>query len=471
MEKKALRRFIDGFWEQRIVPALTEFITIPNQSPAFDREWKTHGHMARAVELVREWIERQKPPGATVRVVAEGGRTPLILVEVPGDARETILFYGHIDKQPPMEGWRKGLGPWTPVRDGKGRLYGRGGADDGYAGFAAIAALRALGEGRLPHARCVVLIECSEESGSGDLPHYLNACKKQIGSPSLVICLDSGCGNYEQLWATTSLRGILEMSIRVAVLSEGVHSGIGGGVVPSPFRIARQLLERIEDRETGEIKLPELNVEPPPARVEQARRAARALGDGIVGAFPFLKGARPQADGHLELLLANAWKPALALTGQEGIPEWGQGGNVLYPSIGLKFSMRIPPGVKPREAAAAVRQVLRADPPYGAKVAVTAGGIPGWDAPEMAPWLEEAIDAASREVFGREALYLGLGGTIPFMRMIGDRFPKAQFLITGVLGPNSNAHGPNEFLHIPYAKKLTAALVRVVSAHHRQLGG
>jgi acetylornithine deacetylase/succinyl-diaminopimelate desuccinylase-like protein len=471
MNKYQLRSYIADFWDQRILPTLTEYITIPNESASFDKDWAAHGHMDKAVALVADWMRAHGPPEMTVEVCREGGRTPIILAVLPGDLPQTLLFYGHLDKQPPMTGWRKGLGPWQPVLDNTGRLYGRGGADDGYSAFAAVAAASALKAAGQPHGRLVILIECSEESGSPDLPHYLSSRAKQIGTPSLVIALDSGAGNYKQLWGTTSLRGILEISLKVGVLSEGVHSGIAGGIVPSPFRIARLLLNRLEDAATGELLPPEVRVEIPKTRIDQARKAAQVLGGAIATDFPFLKGGQPQSDNNTELLLNNSWRPSLVITGQEGLPDIGKGGNVLYPSLAYKLSLRIPPGVKPAKAGRAIKKLLEADPPHGASVSVTAGGVAGWEAPPLAGWLEQAMDEASQEFYGREACHFGLGGTIPFMQMIGDKFPKAQFLITGVLGPRSNAHGPNEFLHVPYAKRLTCCLVRIVASHYNFASG
>ena len=471
MNTEDLRTHIGDFWQQRILPTLTEYIAIPNESTMFDKDWAAHGHMNKAVALVADWMRKNGPPGRRVEVFREGSRTPLIVAEVEGDLPQTVLFYGHLDKQPPMTGWRDGLGPWQPVLDDKGRLYGRGGADDGYSAFAAVAVARALKEAGQPHGRLVMLIECSEESGSPDLPHYLSSCAKQIGTPDLVVALDSGAGNYEQLWSATSLRGILHIGLKVEVLSEGVHSGIAGGIVPSPMRIARLLLDRLENSATGEVLPPEVRVEIPQARIEQAQKAALVLGDAIATDFPFLAGGQPQSDSNVELLLNNSWRPALAITGQQGLPDIGGGGNVLYPSVAYNLSLRIPPGVKPSVAGPAIRKLLEADPPHGAQVSVTAGGVEGWQAPPLAGWLAKAMDEASTEFYGKAACHFGLGGTIPFMQMIGDKFPKAQFLITGVLGPQSNAHGPNEFLHVPYAKQLTCCLVRIVASHYNNMAG
>jgi acetylornithine deacetylase/succinyl-diaminopimelate desuccinylase-like protein len=463
-----LAAHIDRFWEREILPTLQDYIRIPNESPHFDPDWQTHGHMQRAVALVAEWIRRQDIPGASLQVLQDGDRTPLLLLEIPGTIPDTILMYGHLDKQPPMVGWRDGLDAWTPHLDGEGRLYGRGAADDGYAVFAALATVKALKDEGQSHGRIVILIECSEESGSSDLPHYINTYATELGTPNLVICLDSGCGNYEQLWSTTSLRGLLTLNLTVELLREGVHSGLAGGVVPSPFMILRTLMDRLEDANTGMVRPRELHVPIPSERVRQAAEAAGVLGSAIVDDFPLLEGVQVLAEDPVELLLNNSWRPALTVTGQDGMPSVTQGGNVLLPQLTWKLSLRLPPTLKAEEATAVVKRILEEKPPFGAHVSVSGEGAPGWNAPALAPWLAEVTDASSREFFGKEACYIGLGGSIPFMAMLGERFPQAQFLITGVLGPHANAHGPNEFLHTSYAKKLNSCLVRVMEAHCRQ---
>jgi acetylornithine deacetylase/succinyl-diaminopimelate desuccinylase-like protein len=427
--------------------------------------------MERAVDLLAGWAKQQLPEGTTLEIVRLGERTPLIFMDVPatgGKSGDTVLLYGHLDKQPEMTGWREGLGPWTPVVEGD-KLYGRGGADDGYAIFASLTAINALRRDKLPHARCVVLIEACEESGSSDLPAYIDHPSGRIGELSLVVCLDSGCANYDQLWATTSLRGLVMGVLDVSLLSEGIHSGDGTGVIAGSERVIRMLLDRVEDSHTGHIKLAELATQIPRQRVTQAEATAKVLGDEVWNKFPIQPGVSPMVHNNTELILNRTWRPGLAITGAEGWPTIGNAGNVLRPSTRLKLSFRIPPRVDPKTAAAAVKRVLEADPPYGAKVSFTGGDASsGWDAPELATWLEKALDAASRRHFGKPAMYMGEGGTIPFMYMLGEKFPKAQFCITGVLGPGSNAHGPNEFLHIPTARKLSLCVADVLATHAQQ---
>jgi len=463
MNADQIRGLVDATWSASIVPALEQYIRIPNQSPLFDPDWKRNGHMHRAVALARSWVEQQGIAGLTIEVHEIGDRTPLIYMEIEGDASSTVLMYGHLDKQPAMVGWEEGLGPWTPVlRDGK--LFGRGGADDGYAIFATVTSIRTLQQQKLPHSRIVVMIECCEESGSVDLPAYIDLLADRIGTPRLVICLDSGCGNYDQLWMTTSLRGSIVGNLNVEVLTEGVHSGDASGIVPSSFRVIRILLDRLEDAKTGDI-IPEwLHVEVPSDRLAEAKATAKVLGDEVWSKFPFIDGMQPISKDPLELLLNRTWRPALSYIGQAGMPDLVQGGNVLRPRTSIKLSLRIPPSLDATDIDRKLKELLESDPPYGAKVwfePEKGGG--GWVAPKVAPWLEQSVERASRTYFGKEAMTFGEGGSIPFMGMLGTRFPTAQFLITGVLGPHSNAHGPNEFLDIEYAKRLTACVTQVLS--------
>src|SRR5436309_273013 len=470
IEPKKLGEFVQRTWDEAIVPALTEYVRIPAKSPMFDREWSAHGHLDRAVALIEAWARSRRIEGLGVEVIRLEGRTPVLLMEAPGSGGETVLLYGHCDKQPEMTGWADGLGPWTPGRRGD-KLYGRGVGDDGYAAFAALTAIQALQEQRVPHARSLVLIEACEESGSYDLPFYVDALVDRLGTPSLVVCLDSGCGNYAQLWGTTSLRGILNGLLTVEVLTEGVHSGAASGIVPSSFRIALQLLSRVEDERSGAL-VRDFHVEVPPARAAEAKAVAGVLTGEMAERFPVVGGMRYAQDDPVSLLLANTWEPALAITGAAGLPTPEDGGNVLRPFTSLKLSLRIPPTLDAARATRRLKELLEADPPYGARVRCeTSTPSPGWDAPATEPWLLEAVQVASERHFGRPAMFKGLGGSIPFMAMLGERFPRAQFFITGTGGPGSNAHGPNEFLHVPYAQRLTACVADLIAAHYRARRG
>jgi len=468
LDNERAMRSAEATWEESIIPELIDYIRIPNKSPAFDPQWAEHGHMERALEQITTWCGQRQIEGLQLEVVRLPGRTPLIYMEIPasGDAdpQDCVVLYGHFDKQPEMSGWREGLGPWIPVREDD-RLYGRGGADDGYAAFASLTALELLAEQGIARTRCVVIIESCEESGSADLPYYIDALNDRIGNPSLVVCLDSGCGNYDQMWCTTSLRGLVSGELSVELIREGVHSGDASGIVASSFRVLRGLLDRIEDVSTGRIA-DAFTVDIPAERRQQAAQAAQVLGDGVYTKFPFYDGVSPINTELPELVLNRTWRGALAVTGADGLPKLQDAGNVLRPKTSVKLSLRIPPTLDAGVAGAQLKALLEADPPYGAKVTFepeSAAG--GWNAPALAPWLRDAAERASNAFFERSAVYMGEGGAIPFMGMLGEKFPSAQFLITGVLGPQSNAHGPNEFLHIPTGKRLTCCVAHILAEH------
>ena len=456
MNSLDLRRFIENVWQTSIIERLQAYVRIPNMSPAFDPDWESHGYMDQAIDLMAQWCRTQAVPRMSVEVRRLPGMTPLLLVDVPGELPDCVLLYGHLDKQPEFTGWLPGLGPWDPViRDGK--LYGRGGADDGYAVFSSLTAIAALKAQSVPLPRCVLMIEATEESGSIHLPAHLDALGTKIGEPSLVVCLDAECGNFEQLWTTTSLRGNLVGKLKVRVLTEGAHSGLASGIAPMPFRLLEQLLARIEN-------LDEVHAPIPPDRRAQIGAAAQVLGAQIIDKIPFAPGVKPVSTDPVELLINNTWRPSLAVTGADGLPPLSAAGNVLLPEISLKISLRLPPTVDPALASRAVSEVLQRNPPYGAQISFEPeSSSGGWNAPAFAPWFEASMQRASKHVFGCEAVSLGGGGTIPFLRMLGERFPQTQFFVTGVLGPHSNAHGPNEFLHIDYATRLTECVSMVLA--------
>ena len=470
MDLERLRASVRKTWDESILERLIAYVRIPNKSPLFDPQWESHGHMEAAVQLMAEWCRAQPIPGMRVDIRRLPGRTPLLLVDIPGELPGSVLLYGHLDKQPEFTGWLPGLGPWEPVvKDGK--LYGRGGADDGYAVFSSLTAIAALKEQNIKLARCVLLIEACEESGSVDLPAHLDALGDAIGAPSLVVCLDAECGNYDQVWCTTSLRGNLSGKLRVKVLTEGVHSGMATGIAPTPFRIVSQILARVESPVTGDLLLEELQANIPKDRRAQVTAAAKVLGDTVAGKLPWATGVQPISNDPVELIINSTWRATLAVTGADGLPPVGSAGNVLLPELTFKLSLRLPPTTDPVRAGNALRATLERDPPYGVQVKFESdGGTAGWNAPAFAPWLEASIARASQEIYGRDAVHIGCGGSIPFMGMLGARFPRTQFFITGVLGPHANAHGPNEFLHIEYATQLTAC-VSIVLADHAQTVG
>ena len=467
MDKDLAISLTDEEWEKSIIPELVEYIRVPNKSPAFDPDWQSNGFMEQVVDQFVAWSQHQNIEGMELDVIRLPKRTPLIFIAIPGDTENTVLLYGHLDKQPEMMGWNEGFGPWKPVLK-ENKLYGRGGADDGYALFASLLAIKILHKQKIPHARCVVIIEACEESGSYDLPFYIDHLKDRLGKPELVICLDSGCGNYEQLWSTTSLRGLVGGELKVEVLDEGIHSGDISGIIPSSFRILRQLLDRIEDPVSGQILLKECYVDIPNKRIEQAKHAASVLNENVFRRFPIKGNIRPVSDDLVELILNRSWRPTLSYLGASGLPEINDAGNVLRPFTSIKLSMRLPPTCSSKIVSKKLKELLLNDPPNGAKISFEIDwSVDGWMAPEISPWLEKALDEASENYFNKPSVHIGEGWSIPFMGMLGEKFPEAQFLITGVLGPGSNAHGPNEFLHIPAAKKITCCVAEIIAKHYQ----
>ena len=464
-------------WDADILRQLTDYIAVPAKSPMFDPDWAAHGHLETVLRNAATWVEAQKVEGLTLEVVRLPGRTPVLFFEVtatrPAAAgSQTVLMYGHLDKQPEFSGWRSDLGPWTPKYE-DGKLYGRGGADDGYAVYASIAAVQALKAQGVPHPRIVGLIETCEESGSRDLLPYVDALRPRLGDVGLVICLDSGAGNYEQLWLTTSLRGMASGTLKVQVLTEGIHSGDASGLVPSSFRIMRQVLDRLEDSKTGRLLPESFHCEVPSERLAQAQATAAILGEEVYRRFPWAhydcEGSTtftlPTTTDPVQALINRTWTPTLSVTGAEGFPALQDAGNVLRPYTAFKLSLRLPPLVDAAQAVQQLKSLLEDNAPYQARVTFEPGGAAtGWNAPDSTSWFEQALHRASQAHFGAPCGYIGQGGTIPLMSMLAQGFPKAQMMVCGVLGPKSNAHGPNEFLHVPYGKRLTAAVAEVIAA-------
>jgi acetylornithine deacetylase/succinyl-diaminopimelate desuccinylase-like protein len=456
-------------FEERALPTLWEYAGLKCLSPMFDANWRQNGEIDRAIELLATWARGRDLGSSTVEVVRLADRTPLLVVtvEATGNVEGTTVMYGHMDKQPPLGQWSEGLDPFTPVRR-ENRIYARGVADDGYSVFASLLALESLVREGEDHGRCVVLIEASEESGSPDLDAYLDHLRDHLGDVTLMICLDSGAVTYDRLWVTTSLRGNVTVEVTVRVMDQGRHSGSASGVVPSSFRILRELLDRIEDSRTGRIIIPELNVEIPEAHVVAARQLAQEFGDVVAEDLPVVGGLELMGADAGERILRQTWHATLSVTGMGGIPSPDSAGNVLRPFTTAALSFRLPPTVDATVASEAIVRTLSQNPPHNAVVEVVAHGAQGWAASEPEPWLREALDTASRQAFGRTVGFTGEGGTIPFLASLGARYPRAQFVATGVLGPNSNAHGIDEMLDLTYAVGVTNSVITLLREHAKR---
>ena len=469
MDITRLKQFVDPFWDNSILPSITEYIRIPNKSPHFDPQWVEHGYMEDAVTLMVAWATPQLAgfPGATLEVVRLPGRTPLIFIEVPGDSDDTVLLYGHLDKQPEMKGWAEGTGPWIPVLKGD-KLYGRGGADDGYAIYACLCALRALAEQKVPRGRCVIMIEACEESGSYDLPfyvdHLMDADRQAVagGLPRF------GLRRLGPAVAHDIAARHCRRDAHRAGADRGRPFGrrLGHRALLLPHHARASVAPRGRGHRRDQAARP---LCPDPAAAHRAgqgrRRKCWASRSTPSSRSP--EATRPMADDLGQMVLNRTWRPQLAVIGMDGYPAPGDAGNVLLPYSTAQLSLRTPPTLDAAAAVRALKQTLEADPPHGAEVTFEGWeGQSGWHAPPLAPWLEKAVAEASQEAFGQPAAYMGEGGSIPFMGMLGEKFPATQFVITGVLGPHSNAHGPNEFLHIPTGKRVTMATARLIAAHY-----
>ena len=475
MDSKKTAAFVKREWHENVVPSLCDFIRVPNVSPSFDAAWATNGLQEQAFDLVTKWAEAQNLAGCKIELLKDTGRTPLLFLEVEANESDrTCMLYAHIDKQPPMgvEKWSPS-GPFEPaIREGK--LYGRGAVDDGYGFYSAITSIKAIQAQGLPCPRIVMLFEGCEESGSRDLPYYMDKLAARVGTPDLICCLDSGCDNYNRIWLTTSLRGNIAFTLSAQTMVDGMHSGVASGIAPSSFRIMRQLLSRLEDDTTGKVVPHEFYRDIPESRVQQASAAAAIVGETVLQAFPFVEGAHPVAkDAEVaEHLLNRTWRPALSVIGADGLPPTAVAGNVMLPQTKLKMSLRLPPTLDATKAAQRLESILTRDPPQGARVVyegVSTGN--GFHAPIEAEWLDAAVHTASLTYFDQPAAHRGEGGSIPFMSMLLGKFPNAQFLVTGAAGPGSNMHAPNEFLHIDYSSRLTMCVAQIVAALATQKAG
>lgn len=468
MDKRIIKPYVEKFFDTQILPNLMDFIRIPNCSPNYDPDWEKNGNALKAANFLCDWVDSLSIKNCTATLLKDPGMTPFLYIDIhptkPKDDR-TILLYGHLDKQPSFTGWSEGLGPQKPVIiDNK--LYGRGSSDDGYAIFASITAVKACQDNNFPIPRVVILIEGSEESNTVDLLYYVQQLKPLIGDPSLIICLDSGCEDNERLWVSTSLRGVFTIDLKVSVLSQGVHSGVGGGIVPDSFMIMRQLLDRIENQETGDILEQSLSTELPKNRDEEINDFIRIASDKYLHNFPWYKSTQPLDINIKDTIIRNTWKPALTITGAEGFPQLETAGNLIQPHTSLRLSMRLPPLVDSVKCAEIVKGILEKDPPYGAKIEaniVNTGD--GWNSAPFSTRLKNILNIGSQRFFNNNIAFFGIGGSVPFVQIFNSIFTHADITVLGVSGPDSNIHGPNENLNLDYVQKLIMCLTYLVSEY------
>lgn len=460
-----LKEYIHHAWAGETLDAMKAFIRIPSKSSAFDAEWEKHGFLLEAVKDAAQWGKKRFPTG-TFEILSKPGVTPALFIDLPatnGHAGRPVFFYGHFDKQPETIGWSEGLGPWLPVVKND-RLYGRGSADDGYSFYTALTAIQALEAAGTAHPRIVGFFETDEESGSKDLGAYLHEIAPRCGNPCVLAILDLGICDHHRLWLTSSLRGVVGFKLKVEVLTHPVHSGIASGIVPSSFAVMRELLDRLEDPRTGRVLLPEFQVSLPEEHKKAIERCAAILGKDVIK-FPFAGNTEPRSSDPVQAILRNTWEPTLSILGADGLPSTSEASALLRASTSLALSFRIPPRVDPQAALKAAVAAVTENVPSHARVTIRdcrAEG--GFEAPALAPWLEEATHAASKALWGNDFEYCFEGATIGTMKDFSSAFPNASFLNLGVLGAEENAHAPNESLPLDYVRKLTEALADIVAA-------
>ncbi len=448
----------------KTLDALCEFVKLPSKSSDFDPDWQAHGYLQEACEKAAQWGQSLFAD-ATFEVMTAPGHTPALFFDIPATDERlgTALFYGHFDKQPEAHGWSNNRQPFVPSIEGN-CLYGRGAADDGYSFYCALTAIYALKNAGIKHGRITGLIETDEESGSADMAHWLNVIDKRCGHVCLIVVLDSTSADYDRFWVTTSFRGCVNFTLNVQVLNQGVHSGSASGIVPDSFRIARSLLERLEDAQTGVVADSRLNCPIARERLEQIKATAQILGTSVTSEFPWHNATRACHEDIFESLIERGFQPKLCVVGADGLPPCNQAGRVMRDKTSLALSLRTPPELDTQAALEVVTEILTQNPPYCADVTITDGSTGnGWSAKLGCRWFDRALQDACQDVFGLAPAYNCDGASIPILNLMQSHFPDAQMLVTGVLGPGSNAHGPDEMLKLDYLEKLTGVIARLLT--------
>jgi acetylornithine deacetylase/succinyl-diaminopimelate desuccinylase-like protein len=368
-----------------------------------------------------------------VDVVGVEGGQPAVIGHRPGPpGAPTVLLYAHHDVQPPGDRADWDSDPFVPAeRDG--RLYGRGAADDKAGIGVHLAALRAHGD-QLP-VGVTVFVEGEEEIGSPTLAAFLDAHGQRLRA-DVVVFADSVNWATDVPALTATLRGGGAVTVEVRTLDHGVHGGLYGGAVPDALTVLCRLLATLHD-ERGDVAVPGLiRGDAFQADLTEAQVRAEA---GV------LKGVQLIGTGSLTQRLWAA--PAIAVTGIDA-PSVQAASNTLLPTARAKLSMRVAPGDDPVRACKALAAYLHAHAPWGAHVSVRPVGLA---APYVAPAGGrgyEAAHSALSQAWGRPAVDIGVGGSLPFVTAYAGIFPDAEILITGVEDPDTRAHGSNESLHL-----------------------
>ncbi|CAI2368334.1 unnamed protein product [Moneuplotes crassus] len=462
MDTEKSKKFIEDNFQSMFLDPISEFIKVPNLTPSFDPEFQTNGLIEQAIDNVKGYAESMDIPGLKFHVHNEEGRAPMALIEIPGNGKKNIMVYGHLDKQPHMEGWTEGTGPTTPTIIGD-KLYGRGSTDDGYVSFATLTAVKNILDQGQEIPRIVLVLEAEEESGSKDLVYLLEKCKDIIKTPDVCLCCDSGALDYKTLWLTSSLRGSMGMNVKVSIAKDAFHSGICGGAMPETFRIANNLLDRLEDPITKRMEKFEVEIED--RFKEEAKNIVGLVGTDLYKDFKLLEGCRPIHHDNLEEMYLNInWRPALAVCGADGLPTLSKAGNVVRASTSLRLKIRLPPSLDAKEMCDEVVKTLSEDVPFGAKIEfddVSSGS--GWVMKDLKEETSKAIHESSEEFYEKKAGLYGIGGSIPFLKTLEGIYPETEILAMGVGGNDCNIHAPDETLDIPYMKKFIPTLSHILA--------
>lgn len=469
MDKKSFEKYIEKMFTYNILPNLMDFIRIPNLSPAYDYNWKTNGLLLKAANLIISYAKSLNIKNAEINLIQDKGYTPLIFIDIPSSRENdnrTVLFYAHFDKQPYGTGWDEDKEPTKPVII-NGRLYGRGSADDGYASFSILTAIKACQEHNCPMPRICIIFEGAEESTDEDLTYYFDKLLPIIGENVIAfIPLDSGCSDYERLWITNSLRGVVDFDIKITSLDNDCHFGPeASGRVAENLFLLRKALDGVVDTTTGEILIDEFFVKEIPTSIEKEMdKEIEIVGDKFFDDIPLYDGVKPLKSDVKEAMINNRWKPSISILGVDNCPKIEDNGFGVSKSINVRLSMRLPPGINGNNAMNALKKVINNNSYFSAKFEFGYMSLAeGWCLSDISERTKNVLNKASLEYFGKEIVFKGAGGSIPFITYFQTKYPKADVICTGILGADSFEHGPNENLNIEACKKMILILCYFLS--------
>ena len=471
MDTELLKKYVDKQFTLNILPNLMNFIRIPNLSPLFDPNWKTNGYLFKAANLIVSYAKSLNIKNAEINLLQDSGHTPMVFIEIPASRKNdnrTVIFYGHYDKQPYGTGWDKDKSPTNPVIV-DGRLYGRGSADDGYASFSILTAIKTCQEFNCLMPRICCLFEGAEESTDADLKYYFDKLIPILGDNVVAfIPLDSGCPDYDRLWMANSLRGIVDIDVNIQTLDQESHYGPeASGIIAENLFLMRKIYDGLVDSTNGEFKLEEFKIAEdkiPAIVMEQMQKEIEIVGDNFIKNIPLYEGVSPLKTDVKELMINNRWKPSCFILGIDNCPKTEDRGFGVSSGINVRMSIRIPPTVDKNKAIEALKKALSDNIYFGAQVKL--GYLDygeGVLLANMSNKVKNILNKASLEFFGNESVFTGVGGSIPFIGYFQSKYPNTDIICTGIVGSDSHEHGPNENLNIEACKKMVCVLCYFLS--------